>query len=55
MNNSTHSFEEWYQQLCKELVTLGHSMKPDKDTAREDYDAGTPPKDSAQEFADEWA
>ena len=42
-------FEQWFE-LLKAIV----KRTVDEDTAREDYNAGISPEDSAKEFLEEW-
>jgi hypothetical protein len=50
----TLSFDEWYDQLCKELKERGHEQPVDLDTAKADYAVGMTVDASAESFEDEW-
>lgn len=47
-------FELYYQEVCDALIGMDETTKPDRDTVREDFEAGVSVEDSAQSLYDDW-
>lgn len=54
MSNHNLEFDNWFDILLDSLRGMGFTKCPDVDTAKDDYDLGLSPEESADEFAKEW-